>query len=178
MKGFVKGVSGILLVAAVLAVGTLSGAKEVRAEEKGAGLAKQLQGSWKLVSIVNEQDGKKTDMFGLNPRGSLLLTSDDRFSMIFMRESLPKFAANSRLKGTAEENQAVAQGAMAYFGTYSVVSDKEQMVNLHVEGSTFPNWDGQDQKRIMTVKGDELIVLNPTPAVGSGTNTVIYKRAR
>jgi hypothetical protein len=178
VKWFSKGVLGILLVAAVLAFGTLSGVSTVRAEEKGAGYAQQIQGSWNLVSIVNEQDGKKTDMFGLNPRGSMILTSDGRFSIIFMRESLPKFAANSRLKGTAEENQAVAQGAMAYFGTYSMVGDKEQMTNLHVEGSTFPNWDGQDQKRLMTVKGDELIVLNPTPAVGSGTNTVVYKRAR
>ena len=97
--------------------------------------------------------------------------------MILMRASLPKFAANNRMKGTAEENQAVVQGSHATFGTYTVASDKEQTVNLHIEGSTFPNWDGQDQKRVMTVSGDELKVTNPTPTFG-GTNYVVYKRAK
>jgi len=174
----IKGVSSALSVVAVLAVGTLFGASEVRAQEKGAGYAKQIQGSWNLVSIYNEQDGKKTDVFGPNPRGSLLLTPDGRFSWILMQASLPKFASNARQKGTAEENQAVVQGSIAFFGRYSVVSDKEQTINLHVEGSTFPNWDGQDQKRIVTVNGDELKVVNPTPSLGGGTNHLIWKRAK
>ena len=48
---------------------------------------------------------------------------------------------------------------------------------MHVEGSTFPNWDGQDQKRVWTVKGDELSVTNPTASVG-GIAYVIWKRAK
>ena len=178
MKWFMKGVPGMLLAVAVLAVGTLSGVSEGRAEEKGAGLAKQIQGSWSLASIVNEQDGKKTDVFGPNPRGFMIFTPEGRFSGIIMRESLPKFAVNARQKGTAEENQAVVQGSIAYFGTYSVANDKDQTVTLHMDASTFPNWDGQDQMRLMTVKGDELKIVNPTPSVGGGTNYVILKRAK
>ena len=178
MKLFRKYMSGPLLIVAVVTVGTLAGALEVRAQEKGAGLAQQIQGSWSLFSIYNELDGKKTDVFGPNPRGSLLLTPDGHFAYLLMRESLPKFASNSRLKGTVEENQAVVQGSMAYFGTYSVGDDKEQTVNLHVEGSTFPNWDGQDQKRLMTVSGDELKMVNPSPSLGGGTNYIILKRAK
>jgi hypothetical protein len=55
-----------------------------------------------------------------------------------MRASLPKFASNSRVKGTTEENQAVVQGSAAFFGTYTVTSDKEQTVNLHIEGGYLP----------------------------------------
>jgi len=176
MKWLAKGVPGVLLVAAVLAVGTLSGTSEVRAQEKGAGLA---QGSWILVALYNETDGKKTDPFGPDPRGSMLLTPDGRFSMIVMRASLPKFASNIRTKGTVEENQAVVQGSVAAFGTYTVVGDKEQVLNLHMEGCTFPNWDGQDQKRPVTVSGDELKVVNPTPSIGGGgTNYQVWKRAK
>ena len=173
IKRSIKEVASLLLVVAVLTVGILTGASEVW----GAGLAEQIQGSWILVSIYNEQDGKKTEQFGPNPRGILILTPDGRFSGILMRASLPKFASNSRMKGTVEENQAVVQGSSTTFGTYTVASDKEQTVNLHIEGSSFPNFDGQDQKRLMTVKGDELTVVNPTTTIG-GTNYAIYKRAK
>jgi hypothetical protein len=140
-------------------------------------LAQQIQGSWILVSIYNEQDGKKIDLYGPNPRGSIILTPDGRFIYIIMRASLPKFAANNRMKGTAEENQAVIQGSHATFGKYTVASNKEQTVNVHIEGSTFPNWDGQDQKRVMIVSGDELKITNPNATTG-GTNYMVWKRAK
>jgi hypothetical protein len=94
-----------------------------------------------------------------------------------MRASLPKFAANNRMKGTAEDNQAVVQGSLAHYGRYAVASEKEHTVNLSNEGSTFPNWDGQDQKRVWIVKGDELTVTNPTASVG-GVVYAIWKRAK
>jgi hypothetical protein len=170
-------VARVLLVVAVLSGGMLSGAAAVQAQEKGSTLAQQIQGSWILVSFYNEQDGKKIDMYGSNPRGSMILTPDGRFSSITMRASLPKFAANNRMKGTPEENQAVVQGSHAYYGSYAVASEKEQTVNLRIEGSTLPNWDGQDQKRVMTVKGDELRVINPFSSLG-GTNYIVWKRAK
>jgi hypothetical protein len=159
---------------AVISFVTLSGSLHVYAEEKGARLAELIQGSWNLVSIYNEQDGKKTDVFGPNPRGSLILTSGGRFSYVLMRASLPKFASNARLKGTTEENQTVVEGTLAYIGTYSMANNKE--ITLHVEGCTFPNWDGQDQKRLVTVNGDELKMVNPTPSIGGGTNYILLKR--
>jgi hypothetical protein len=58
-----------------------------------------------------------------------------------------------------------------------VVNEKEHAVKVHIEGSTFPNWDGQDQKRTWIVKGDELIITNPTASVG-GVAHVIFKRAK
>jgi Lipocalin-like domain len=170
-------VARVLLVVAVLSGGMLSGASDIGAQEKGNTLAQQIQGSWILVSIYNEQDGKKIDMYGPNPRGSLILTPDGRFSIIVMKASLPKFAANNRMKGTAGENQAVVQGCHAYYGSYAVASEKEHLVNMRIEGSTFPNWDGQDQKRVMIVKGDELRVTNPFSSLG-GTNYVVWKRAK
>ncbi len=106
-----KKVARVLLAVAVLSGGMLSGAAGVWAKEKGTTLAKQIQGSWTLVSIYNEQDGKKIEPFGAKPRGSLIFTPDGRFSIFCLRASLPKFAANNRMKGTAEENQAIVQGS-------------------------------------------------------------------
>ena len=177
MNWSIKEVARVLLVVAVLSGGTLSGASDVWAQEKGSTLAQQIQGSWILVSIYNEQDGKKIEPFGSKPKGSLILTPDGRFSMILMRASLPKFASNNRVKGTTEENQAVVQGSLAHYGSYAVASEKEHTVNLRNEGSTFPNWDGQDQKRVWIVKGDELTVTNPTASVG-GVAYLVWKRAK
>jgi hypothetical protein len=170
-------VARVLLVITVLSGGTLSGASNVWAQEKGNSLAQQIQGNWILVSINVEQNGKKTEPFGSKPRGSMILTPDGRFSIIQLRASLPKFAANNRMKGTPVENQAIVQGSLADYGTYKVASEKEHLVIEHVEGSTFPNWDGEDQKRVMTVSGDELKVTNPTASVG-GVAYIIWKRAK
>ena len=178
MNWFIKDGARGLLIVAILSGGTLCGVQDVWAQEKSGTLAQQIQGSWILVSIYNELDGKKIDVFGPKPRGFMTFTPDGRLMYILMRASLPKFAANNRLKGTAEENQAVIQGSHATFGKYNVVGDKGQTVNLHIEGSTFPNWDGQDQKRVMTVSGDELKITNPTPSFGGGKNYVVLERAK
>jgi len=177
MNRYIKQPAWIWPVITMLAAVTLSGAWDIWAQQKPGTLSQQVQGSWVLISQYVEQDGKKIEAFGSNPRGSMILTPDGRFSIILMRASLPKFASNSRAKGTAEENQAVVQGSIAYFGSYTAGSEQEQTVNLRIEGSTFPNWDGEDQKRVMTVVGDELRVTNPTAAIG-GTAYIVWKRAK
>jgi len=103
----IKEVARVLMFVTILFVGTQSSVSDVWAQEKGGTLAQQIQGTWILVSIYNEQDGKKLEQFGPNPRGSMILTPDGRFSQIIMRASLPKFASNNRMKGTVEENQAI-----------------------------------------------------------------------
>lgn len=177
MNTFGNKIAGVLLVVAALVGVTLSIVSDAWAQQQIGPLEQQIQGSWMLVSEYAEQDGKKTETFGSNPRGSMILTPDGRFSIMLMRASLPQFASNSRMKGTVEENQAVVQGSVAYFGSYAVASYKDQTVNLHIEGSTFPNWDGQDQKRVMNVVGDELRIINS--ALGTGrTGFLVWKRIK
>ena len=151
-------------------------AVHVQAQEAGS-LAKQIQGTWIFVSMVNEQDGKRIDMFGPNPRGIQIFTPDGRFVVIAMKASLPKFASNNRLKGTPAEYQGVVQGSNAHFGTYKVVNEKEHQVSFHMEASTFANWDGQDHTRVMVVTGDEMKVTSPVTSVG-GTSYLVLKRAK
>jgi Lipocalin-like domain len=153
------------------------GASGMWAQQKEGAFAQQIQGTWILVAQYVEQDGQKIDAFGTNPRGSMILTPDGRFSIILMKPSLPKFASKNRVKGTAEENQAVVHGSVAYFGTYAVASEKDKTVEMKIEGCTFPNWDGEVQKRVLNVTGDEMKVTNPTAAIG-GISYVIWKRAK
>jgi hypothetical protein len=59
-----KKIARVLLVVAVLFGGMWSGASAVWAKGKAGTLAKQVQGSWTLVSLYVEQDGKKIEPFG------------------------------------------------------------------------------------------------------------------
>jgi hypothetical protein len=140
--------------------------------------AKSLTGTWTLVSLdAVDASGKKTPFQGPDPRGSLIFTSNGRYSLWIGASSLPKFASNNRAKGTAEENQAVVGGSVAHFGKYTV-DEKGKAFTFHVETSTFPNWDGTTQKRTFTVSGDELKYTNPVASAGGGRVDLVWKRAK
>jgi hypothetical protein len=140
--------------------------------------SKELVGAWTLVSITVNQGGqKKIEPFGPAPKGSLIFESNSRFSIAVTRSDLPKLGSNSRVSGTAEENAAIVQGTIAYFGTYSV-SAEDHLVTIHVEGSTFPNWVGTDQKRLFTIIGDELRYTDSNRSSGEGTALVVWKRVK
>ncbi len=159
----------ILLVAAV--------ADKSVAQQKS--LKDQLVGVWTLTSADSvRNDGSKVEVFGPNPKGTLIYTSDGHFALVQMRSDLPKLASNSRDRGTPEENKAVVQGSIAYFGTYAV-NEAEKVITLHLEGSTFANLaGGGEQKRLITsLTLDELKFVIPKTPSGS-TLEVGWKRAR
>jgi hypothetical protein len=138
--------------------------------------AKDLVGTWKSVStIVTGPDGRKSEPFGPNPNSVLVFDANGRFVLVNTRPDLPKFASNNRMQGTAEENKAIVQGSIAYFGTYSVV---DKVITLKLEASTWPNWTGTDQKRpIISFMGDDMKLSTPAASVG-GTAENTYKRIK
>ena len=72
--------------------------------------ARDLVGTWTLVSTVAQQGGTKTDMFGPDPSGTLVFGSDGHYALIFLRRDLPKVASDSRTSATPDESRAIAQG--------------------------------------------------------------------
>jgi hypothetical protein len=133
-------------------------------------------GGWSLVSVVSEGAGKKLEPYGPTPRGYMTLLPNGRFSIQTFRPGSPKFAANDRTKGTVEENRAVVHNSVSYFGTYTI-DETHGVMKIHIEQSTYPNYDGQDQQRFLDLNGDELQFRNPTATTG-GALTVTWKRAR
>jgi hypothetical protein len=136
--------------------------------------ARDLEGTWKLASARISLEGKTRDLFGAHPGGIMIFDRGARFVQVIITSDLPRFASRGRESGTAEENQAVVQGSIAYFGTYAV--DAGGIVKLHVESSTFPNMSGTDQSRSIKLSGDEMTWANATPAVGSGVAEQIWVR--
>jgi ketosteroid isomerase-like protein len=135
-----------------------------------------LVGTWKLVSITIEQDGKKTDFYGPNPQGQVIYEASGRVSNIITRSGLPKFASDSRQLGTPEENAEVVEGSIAYFGTYTVDA-AAKTITLHIETCSYPNLNGLDRKSTFNISGDELTITNPTSSIGV-PDQLVWKRVK
>jgi lipocalin-like protein len=161
-----------VVLAGVLGVGILAITGGATAAQQPT-LRQQIVGTWTLVSVVTNN----VEAFGPNPVGVAMFDNNGHFVLVEMRRDLPKFASNNRNTGTPEENKAVVQGSIAQFGTYSI-SEAERVLTYHFEGSTFPNRNGADEKRVnLTVTADEWKYDNPTPSIG-GAGHSVWKRAK
>ncbi len=130
-------------------------------------LAKDIVGAWALV---------KTNSYGPNPIGMFMFDGNGHFSANLERSDLPKYASNIRTQGTAAEYKATVEGSIGFFGTYSVNGTD---LNLHIVGSTFPNWIGTNQKRInLSIIGDELKFTQPSPSQGGPAEDVISQKIK
>jgi len=157
----------------LLCFGVALPANNASAQQKS--LKDQLAGTWMQVSnITTHPDGTKSDTWGPNAKSIVIFASNGRVATVTMRSDLPKFASNNRATGTADENKAVIQGSIAYFGTYSV-DEADKSLTIQIEGATFPNWTGTAQKRKIAISGDE---LTQSVAAGSAGGTVEIKFKR
>jgi hypothetical protein len=140
-------------------------------------LQQRLAGTWTYVDNYNVMaDGRHIQPMGPNGQGILMLDPGGRFSWIYVRPDIPKFASNNRQTGTDAENKAVAQGSLAYYGTYTVDEPNSSIV-MHIEYSSFPNFSGVEQRRSIKFDGEQLTIINQTAASG-GTAYAIWKRAQ
>ena len=72
------------------------------------------------------------------------------------RSDIPKFVSGNRYDGTAEENKAVVRGSIGHYGTYSISEDGKEII-LKAIASTWPAWVAAEQKRPITVNGDQMV---------------------
>jgi len=160
---------------AIVLVAFVSGLGNALAQQYGQTLKQRLVGTWMVVSVYNVRpDGSRFEPFGPSLRGMSVFTNSGRFVVFLTRTDLPRYASNDRFKGTVAEYQATVQGNIAYFGTYVINTDGS--VTERIEGSSFPNWVGADQKRQITINEGTMDVVNPTPTIGGTTAHTSWKR--
>ena len=139
-------------------------------------LKEQLIGTWTYVAVDTvSSDGSRVPMYGPNPQGLACFDSNGRYILLISRSGQPKFASNNRMEGTPEEYKAVVQGMNAHFGRYTV-NEADKTITFHIETSTFPNWNGAEQKRPFTITGDEFKWT--TAGSSGGLAEVVLKRAK
>ena len=138
--------------------------------------AKDLVGAWIAVANVAEQGGAKSEPYGPSPQGMLIFEANGHYGLVLSRKDVPKFASNNRTNGTPDENKAAVQGTISHFGRY-VVSEADKTILFKIDTSTYPNFNGTEQKRAFTLVGDELTYTVPSFS-GGGTAVAVWKRAK
>ena len=165
----------ILSLSAITVLGLAMVSGTTMAQQKS--LKEQLVGSWTLVSSDNvAPDGTKRQIYGPNPKGMLILAADGNYAQIQLNSNRPKFKGKTRLDGTAEENKAIVAGTSATFGTWSVDEASKTIIFRYV-GNLYPNDEGIESRRVITVTGDELKYTNPSSGAGGRTEAV-YRRIK
>jgi len=170
MRGFVYRTAWARLAMGAVFAGMLS----APGVALGQALNEQIVGTWRLVSIYNEEKGVKRHLYGDKPLGIVMFDRSGNVSQFLSKPGLPKFATPNRLKGTDKEYREVVQGMISGFGTYTVEGDT---VTIKWVASSYPNRAGTTEKRVYKVVGDEMDSMNPTAASG-GTSYTKYTRAK
>lgn len=139
--------------------------------------AKQILGTWSLVSVDSVRpDDNKSSIFGANPMGIAFFDAAGRFIITIIRSDGANNPINDPAKAKAGENRPAVRPVLTYFGSYSV-NEPDRAIDIHIDGSSFPNWNGTDQKRTFTIMGDDLKLTNPG-AAGAGSVEVVWKRVK
>jgi hypothetical protein len=79
---------------------------------------KQLVGTWtiSLCELVQSDGTKNPLVVGDDPIGQIMFTDNGHFAFQ-VSAKLPMFGSENRMKATPEENKAVVEGSIAYFGS-------------------------------------------------------------
>jgi hypothetical protein len=137
-------------------------------------LAQQLVGSWTVISHESvRSDGSRVPVYGDAPNGMAMFDEGGWFVITVMRANRAAYASAHPAQGTAEENRVTAAGTMTYFGSYTV-REAERIIDIHIEASSFPNWNAADQVRGFSIDCDKLTLT--VDALG-GHAEVKWKRA-
>ena len=126
-----------------------------------------LLGTWRLVSFeARDLKGQLQDPLGKHVFGQLVYDAGGNMSAHVMSNDRPLFAANDPGRGTDAEVRAAFDGHASYFGSYTI-DPATQTVTHHVQGSSYPNWIGNDQIRRFKFDGSRLLLSTP-PLVSGG----------
>jgi len=120
-----------------------------------------LVGTWSLESA--NAKGSKGDeglLYGEAPQGLLIYTPGGHMAVVLMAIGRPKFSTGSPRSGTPAELKQGFEQFDAYAGTYTHVPE-HGVVTHHVSASRFPNWEGTDQIRFVSINEDQLTLTTP-----------------
>jgi lipocalin-like protein len=119
--------------------------------------ASPLIGNWKLVSRHTIVDGVAAppDLFGLNPKGFLMLTREGRMALIITGEN--------RKGGMGDAERAELHKSMFAVGGKYRLEGSDLLITVDVSWNE--TWNGTELKRRVSLEGDKLLVETaPAPS--------------
>lgn len=131
-------------------------------------IASQLVGVWRLVSCVNQQQGREDNFpLGTDAEGFLIYTSDGYVSAQLMKTRRPLFQSGDWQHATEKEFEEAGSGYIGYCGAYEV--DEEKRTVTHIPSvAFFPNLISKRQLRFLKLHGDRLTLQTAGSFVDDG----------
>lgn len=136
-------------------------------------------GTWRLVSYEDKPpSGPSLYPFGRDVKGQLMYDASGRMSIQIMKVPHPKVASGDDSRVTLEEKQALYDAYVAYFGAYTVDSDRGVVIH-HVEGDLADVYVGSDEERPFVLRGDTLILAPHWKVDGQEWHGIrVFERAK
>jgi len=113
-------------------------------------------GAWNLVAIeAEDENGNTSYPVSGNMTGRIIFTPEGYMSATIMTDGRPNFAANDLLSGTDDEKARATEVYMSYSAKFRQDGDR---VFSSVDISLLPNWIGTTQERILSFRGDQMVL--------------------
>jgi hypothetical protein len=103
-------------------------------------------------------DGERRDEFGPDPEGYLCYHPAGIVSATLGDSARPPIPAGDPQSGTDDDYEKMARRFIAYAGPFSADAGNGTVTH-HVHVSLFPNWQGHDQVRRVTIEGGRLSII-------------------
>ncbi|WP_038731879.1 lipocalin-like domain-containing protein [Burkholderia pseudomallei] len=118
--------------------------------------AASLAGAWTLVAAdVEHPDGTRARDYGAAPSGLMMIDRDGHYSLQIFKAERERFVSGDKGSGTNAEYKDAVMGSNTHFGTIEIDPAAHLLV-FHIRRASFPNWEGEQQKRTYELNGDEL----------------------
>lgn len=125
----------------------------------------ELADTWTLEAAdLIKTDGSVVRDYGDAPKGRLIIDSGGRYSLQIFKSERVKFGSADKSAGTETEFRSAVLGSSTHYGQLRLEAGKLQ---FHIEGASFPNWEGTVQKREYEVKDGRLRYLVPARPDGN-----------
>ncbi|KAK4960511.1 hypothetical protein LTR10_003407 [Elasticomyces elasticus] len=135
-------------------------------------LRDQLIGAWELVeysAFPPSSPVEKIYPMGENARGIIMYTPNGYMSAQLQIPGQSPFASGDMNGGTTKELAEAGRKYFAYTGQFWLDESGDEPILMHeMRCSSFPNWLGNVQRRIMKLSvegGEQFLTLGPEKAV-------------
>jgi len=140
------------------------------ASPQGTQIAEQLQGTWRLVAVTEEEGGRviPSPDYGPHPAGYLMYDSTGHVCAQLIDTTRPKWRDEDF--PTPDEARSAIMGFGGYCGRYEVHEAEHYVVHFP-EVAIGPNWIGEAYRRTYDLSGDRLELRAAARRVSDGAPT-------
>ncbi len=126
----------------------------------------KLVGTWRLLAYTDYDsvNNKWINPYGDHPKGYFTYTNSGIVNLNGSAEE-PLVLSDDSVYIKQLTLGAVLDNAFGYFGTYTIDSINS-IVTHHVKGGSVMNYIGTDQHRQFIIRGDTLLIGDPTFKIG------------